>query len=96
VFGLIGSVVSVVLIICFIYLYLSKNGRDERGREIFAFASFISLILFLVLTHLFGIFIASFFPATISIFAIAHLLQLLLNIVLLVHIISTFILHKTK
>jgi len=93
--AMLSLVLSIMQLICFFYLYLSKNGADERGRGIFATASFIALVTFLILVNLFGGMI-SFFPPTLSIFSVAHILTAFFNIVLLAHIVSTLILRKLR
>lgn len=81
------------LSITFIYLYFRKNGRDERGRGIFATSCFIAMCLLLVLINLMSIFSDEIFgnPQMVrSIFV--HLY----NLVLIVHLASTAILGKIR
>lgn len=93
--GLIGMFFGFFILAYFIYLYVGKDGRDERGRGIFAKASFIALLSFLVLLNVFAALIAFNF-SSLSTWAIMNVLQVLFNTVLLIHVIATLIFMKIR
>lgn len=92
-FATLELILGFILLACFIYFYIEKNGRDERGRSIFAKASFIALISFMVLVNIFANAI-SLLPIKLTAFTVTHMLQILFNIVLLIHIFATLIFRK--
>lgn len=87
-------IIGIIFIIFFVYFYLGREGRDERGRGIFATSCFYAMVAFVLFSHIFIPFVWGII--TVSSGALLNALQLLLNFVFLIHIVSTLILRKIR
>lgn len=89
----VSSVLTIIFTIILVFLFFHKNGRDERGRGIFATACFIAICVYIILTNA-----ITALPAYIlnSPQMLKGFIFLSCNIVLFIQIICTLIISKFK
>lgn len=89
----VGSGAGIVLFVFFVYYYVSKEGRDERGRGIIATACFVSFMFLFIMMNVLAFFItwASEMPIRIS-----NIIQILFDLSLLIADVYILIARKIR